>query len=42
MQNATDNAKEIIKELKLMYNKQRQEKITNEILDISGGVFANA
>lgn len=42
MQNATDNAKEIIKELKLMYNKQRQEKITNEILDISGGIFANA
>jgi F-type H+-transporting ATPase subunit gamma len=41
MQNATDNAKEIIKELKLMYNKQRQEKITNEILDISGGIFAN-
>ena len=42
MQNATDNAKEIIEELKLLYNKSRQEKITNEILDISGGVFAYA
>lgn len=40
MQNATDNAKDIIEELKLLYNKSRQEKITNEILDISGGVFA--
>ena len=34
MQNATDNARDIISELKLLYNKQRQEKITNEILDI--------
>lgn len=42
MQNATDNAKEIINELKLLYNKSRQEKITNELLDISGGMFANA
>lgn len=42
MQNATDNAKEIIEELRLLYNKSRQEKITNEILDISGGVFAYA
>ncbi len=42
MQNATDNAKDIIEELKLLYNKSRQEKITNELLDISGGMFANA
>lgn len=42
MQNATNNAKDIIEDLKLLYNKTRQEKITNEILDISGGVFANA
>ncbi|MCL5439045.1 MAG: ATP synthase F1 subunit gamma [Patescibacteria group bacterium] len=34
MQNATDNAKEIINILTLEYNKVRQEKITNEILDI--------
>lgn len=42
MQNATNNAKDIIQELKLLYNKSRQEKITNELLDISGGMFANA
>lgn len=42
MQNATTNAKEIIQELKLIYNKSRQEKITNEILDIAGGAFAHA
>jgi F-type H+-transporting ATPase subunit gamma len=42
MQNATNNAKDIIEELKLLYNKSRQEKITNELLDISGGMFANA
>ncbi len=40
MQNATNNAKDIIEELKLTYNKTRQEKITNEILDISGGSYA--
>ena len=40
MQNATDNAKDIIEELRLFYNKTRQEKITNEILDISGGMYA--
>lgn len=34
MQNATDNAMEIVEELQLTYNKGRQEKITNEILDI--------
>ncbi len=36
MKNATDNAIEIIDELKLEYNKSRQEKITNELLDITG------
>jgi len=40
MKNATDNAKELVDELKLQYNKGRQEKITNEILDISGATFA--
>lgn len=38
MQNATDNAKDIIGELKLEYNKSRQAKITSEILDISSAV----
>ncbi len=42
MQNATENAQDIIEDLRLVYNKTRQEKITNEILDIAGGVFANA
>jgi len=35
MQNATTNAKDVILELRLEYNKQRQAKITNEILDIT-------
>jgi len=37
MKNATENAQDIIEDLKLEYNKQRQEKITNEILDIGSG-----
>lgn len=40
MQNATNNANDIISELKLEYNKVRQTSITNEILDIGGGAFA--
>lgn len=39
MQNATDNAMEIVDELQLLYNKGRQEKITNEILDIGGASY---
>ena len=39
MQNATDNALELIKDLKLSYNKSRQEKITSEILDISSAAL---
>lgn len=39
MKNATDNAKEVMGELRLEYNKGRQEKITNEILDISGATI---
>lgn len=42
MQNATDNALEIAQELLLEYNKGRQEKITNEILDIGSGAFTFA
>lgn len=42
MQNATNNAKDIIADLKLEYNKTRQAKITSEILDIgSSGVTQN-
>ena len=42
MQNATDNALEIVQDLQLEYNKGRQEKITNEILDIGSAVFTFA
>ena len=41
MQNATNNAKDIIEELKLEYNKTRQAKITAELLDITGGAMSN-
>ncbi len=40
MRNATDNARELVDELTLTYNKARQESITNELLDITGGVAA--
>jgi F-type H+-transporting ATPase subunit gamma len=40
MQNATDNAKDIIEALRLEYNKARQQKITSEILDISSAAIA--
>ncbi len=40
MHKATDNASEMIKELKLTYNKARQASITNEILEIVGGAEA--
>ena len=42
MRSATDNAEELIQSLTLMYNKARQESITNEILDIAGGAAALA
>ncbi len=37
MQIATDNADEILDELTIQFNKQRQQAITNELLDIVGG-----
>lgn len=40
MDKATENANELLKELKIMYNKARQESITNEILEIVGGAAA--
>jgi len=42
MRNATDNANELIQDLTLMYNKARQEAITKELLDITGGAAALA
>ena len=40
MHAATDNANELLKDLKLTYNKARQAAITNEILEIVGGAEA--
>jgi len=42
MRNATDNAKELVSALQLVYNKVRQQTITNDILDIVGGAEALA
>lgn len=40
MDKATDNAGEILKQLKLQYNRARQAAITNEISEIVGGAAA--
>lgn len=40
MHKATDNAKEMLRDLKISYNKARQAAITNEILEIVGGAEA--
>ena len=40
MKNATDNASELIDDLKLAYNKARQAAITQEISEIVGGAAA--
>jgi F-type H+-transporting ATPase subunit gamma len=40
MDAATENAEELLGDLKLSYNKARQEAITNEILEIVGGAAA--
>ena len=40
MENATDNAEEMIANLSLMYNRARQEKITNELNEIVSGANA--
>ena len=37
MQIATENANEILSDLTIQYNKQRQQAITSELLDIIGG-----
>lgn len=41
MQAATENADELIAELSLEYNKQRQQAITTELLDMMGGKFGS-
>ena len=40
MKNATDNAKEVISQLELRYNRARQAAITLELTDIIGGANA--
>ena len=41
MQSANDNAKKLLEQLQLEYNKLRQQSITNELLDIVGGQIKN-
>jgi F-type H+-transporting ATPase subunit gamma len=40
MKNATDNAKQLIKDLTLEYNKLRQANITRELLEITSAAMA--
>jgi len=40
MDNATENAEELMKDLKVSYNKARQEAITKELAEIVGGAAA--
>ena len=40
MQQATDNAQELIKQLQVSYNKARQDAITNQLLEIVAGAEA--
>ncbi|HEX2965485.1 MAG TPA: ATP synthase F1 subunit gamma [Syntrophorhabdaceae bacterium] len=40
MENATSNCGEMVRYLTLVYNKRRQESITNEMMDIVGGAEA--
>jgi F-type H+-transporting ATPase subunit gamma len=40
MDKATENANDLIKGLRITYNKARQESITKELSEIVGGVAA--
>jgi len=40
MRNATNNAKDLVEDLTLQYNKARQDVITRELLDITAGKMA--
>ena len=39
MENATNNAEDILSSLKLEYNKERQAQITQEITEVVGGAL---
>ncbi len=41
MRQATENGEGLLQELRLLYNKQRQQAITTELLDIVGGTTNN-
>lgn len=41
MQSANDNAKKLLEQLQLEYNKLRQQSITTELLDLVGGQIKN-
>ena len=40
MNSATDNASELISDLTLEYNRERQAAITTELMEITGGAEA--
>ena len=40
MEAATENAEDMLKNLKIVYNKARQEAITKELSEIVGGAAA--
>ena len=40
MQLATDNGNQLLDEIRILYNKQRQQEITNELQDIIGGTMS--
>jgi F-type H+-transporting ATPase subunit gamma len=42
MRNATENAKDLMSELSLTYNKARQAQITREVSEIAAGAVAGA
>lgn len=42
MKNSSENAKELVTELKLVYNKSRQESITSELLEITTATLSLA
>lgn len=42
MQIASDNAEKMIQELTILYNKSRQQAITNQLLEIMGGEIAKS
>jgi F-type H+-transporting ATPase subunit gamma len=40
MKNASENAKDLVKELRLVFNKSRQESITKELLEITTAILS--